>query len=156
MSDIMEQKAGGDSDKAAQRRGFVGERLEILILDDESIVGQRLKSALERDGFNVEVFAKSVKAAARLEEKDFDILITDILMEELDGMQILKKVRSKSPRTKVIVITGYATVDLANQAILEGAFDFIAKPFRVGTLRDKAAEAAKELEKEKAGAKLRK
>ncbi|MGC9195531.1 MAG: response regulator [Syntrophobacteraceae bacterium] len=130
----------------------MGERLEILILDDEPIVGQRLKSALEKDGFNVEVFVKSMQAAARLEEKEFDILITDILMEELDGMQILKKVRCKSPRTKVIVITGYATVDLASQSSLEGAFGFIAKPFRVGTIRDKVAQAARELEKEKTGA----
>lgn len=132
--------------------GFVGERLEILILDDESIVGQRLKSALEKDGFNVEVFVKSMQAAARLEEKDFDILITDIIMEELNGMQILKKVKSKSPQTKVIIITGYATVDLASQSSLEGAFGFIAKPFRVGTIRDKVAQAARELEKEKSGA----
>ncbi len=126
------------------------DELEILILDDESIVGQRLKTALEKDGHHVEVFIRSRLAAARLEQKEFDILITDILMEELDGMQILEKVMSKSPRTKVIVITGYATMDLARESSLKGAFDFIAKPFRVGTMRDKVAQAAKVLEKERA------
>jgi DNA-binding NtrC family response regulator len=128
----------------------VGERLEILILDDESIVGQRLKSALEKEGYLVEVFVRSSEAATRLLEKQFDIVVTDIRMEGMDGMQLLERVKRKSPGTKVIIITGYASMDLAREAASKGAFDFIAKPFRIGTMRDKITKAAKELEKERA------
>ncbi len=128
----------------------MGESLEILILDDESIVGQRLKSAVEKEGHHVEAFIRSSDAAARLEEKNFDIVVTDIRMEGMDGMQFMEKVKQKSPGTKVIIITGYASMDLAREASSKGAFDFIAKPFRIGTMRDKILKAAKELEKERA------
>ena len=128
----------------------MGDSLEILILDDESIVGQRLKSALEKEGYNVEVFVRSNEAATRLEEKSFDIVVTDIRMEGMDGIQLLEKVKLRSPETKVIIITGYASMDLAREADSKGAFDFIAKPFRIGTMRDKILKAAKALENERA------
>ncbi|MDR3567494.1 MAG: response regulator [Syntrophobacteraceae bacterium] len=128
----------------------MGESLEILILDDESIVGQRLKSALEKEGYSVEAFVRSSEAATRLLEKNFDIVVTDIRMEGMDGMQLLERVKRKSPETKVIIITGYASLELAREAAGKGAFDFIAKPFRIGTMRDKITKAAKALEKERA------
>ena len=130
----------------------MGQSLEILILDDELIVGQRLKSALEKEGYNVENYVRSSEAATRLLEKNFDIVVTDIRMEGMDGMQVLERVKEKSPSTKVIIITGYASMDLAREAAGKGAFDFVAKPFRIGTIRDKIMKAAKELEKERAAA----
>jgi DNA-binding NtrC family response regulator len=127
----------------------MGGRLEILILDDEPMVGQRLKPSLEKEGYRVEIFVDPKKATARLDEKEFDILVTDICMEELDGMQVLEKVRAKSPKTKVIMITGYATLEVARESVSKGAFDFIAKPFRIGTIRDTILKAARTLEKER-------
>jgi DNA-binding NtrC family response regulator len=126
----------------------MGRPLEILILDDESMVGQRLKPALEKDGYRVEVFTAPMGAVARLEEKNFDIVVTDIRMEDLDGMQVLARVRQKSPDTKVIMITGFATLELAHESLNHGAFDFIAKPFRIGKIRDTILKAAKTLEGE--------
>ena len=131
----------------------MGASLEILILDDEPIVGLRLKSALEKEGYDVEVFVRSDEAAKRLEEKNFDIVVTDIRMEGMDGIQLLEKVKLRSPETKVIIITGYASMELAREATSKGAFDFIAKPFRIGTMRDKITKAAKALEKERTVAK---
>ena len=127
---------------------FMGRPLEILILDDESMVGQRLKPALEKDGHRVETFTTSKDAVARLDEKDFDIVVTDICMEDLDGMQVLEGIRQKSPNTKVIMITGFATLELAHESLKHGAFDFIAKPFRIGKMRDTILKAAKTLEGE--------
>lgn len=129
-------------------------RLEILILDDEPLVGQRLKPNLEKEGHRVEIYVDPKEAIARLEEKEFDILVTDIRMKELDGMQILERVRAKSPRTKVIMITGYATLEVARESVTKGAFDFIAKPFRIGTIRDTIMKAAQVLKNERADGRL--
>ena len=101
------------------------ETLEILLLDDEPIVGKRLKPALAKIGCEVEVFQDPLDAMQRLEKKTFDIVVTDIRMDEMDGMQVLEKVLEKHPETKVIMITGYAMVSLARTAMQKGAFDRI-------------------------------
>jgi DNA-binding NtrC family response regulator len=119
--------------------------LEILLLDDEPIVGKRLKPALSKIGCQVEVFEDPLLAVARLDEKNFDIVVTDIRMDEMDGMQILEHVLAKSPKTKVIMITGYAMIALAREAMEKGAFDFIAKPFKPDDLRIVIAKAAEAL-----------
>ena len=116
--------------------------LEILLLDDEPIVGKRLKPALAKIGCEVEVFQDPISAVARINEKTFDIVVTDIRMDEMDGMQVLEHVLAKSPKTKVIMITGYAMIALAREAMEKGAFDFIAKPFKPDDLRTVIAKAA--------------
>jgi DNA-binding NtrC family response regulator len=116
--------------------------LQILVLDDEPIVGKRLRTALEKSGYAVEVFEDSRVALQRLNEKEFDIIVTDVRMEEVDGIQVLEHVLERSERTKVIVITGYATVEVAREALAKGAFDFIAKPFKPDDLREVIARAA--------------
>ena len=120
-------------------------QLEVLLLDDETIVGKRLQPALAKIGCNVEVFENPKKALDRIDEKDFDIVVTDIRMDEIDGLQVLEHVVNKSPRTKVIMITGYAMMSLAREAMNRGAFDFIAKPFQPNDLRKVIAKAAKAL-----------
>lgn len=119
--------------------------LEVLVLDDEPIVGKRLKPALEKDGYVVEVFEDGRSALTRLQEKAFDIVVTDVRMDDVDGIQVLEAVQRMSTRTKVIIITGYATVELAREALAKGAFDFIAKPFKPQDLRVVIEKAAKEL-----------
>jgi DNA-binding NtrC family response regulator len=116
--------------------------LQILLLDDEPIVGKRLKPALTKIGCDVEVFQDPISALARIKEKAFDIVVTDIRMDEMDGMQVLEHVLAKSPDTKVIMITGYAMIALAREAMEKGAFDFIAKPFKPDDLRNVIAKAA--------------
>ncbi|MCP3941717.1 MAG: response regulator [Desulfobacteraceae bacterium] len=119
--------------------------LEILLLDDEVIVGKRLKPALGKIGCAVEVFQDSALAIKRMQEKEFDIVVTDIYMDGVDGMQVLDLVRKKSPRTKIIMITGHAMISLAREAMEKGAFDFIAKPFKPDDLKAVIARAAKAL-----------
>ncbi len=123
----------------------MSERLDVLLLDDEPIVGKRLKPALAKIGCEVEVFENPREALKRIEEKDFDVVVTDIRMDEVDGIQVLEYVRKKSPRTKVILITGYAMMALARKAMERGAFDFIAKPFQPNDLRRVIAKAAQAL-----------
>ncbi len=123
----------------------MSEKLEVLLLDDEPIVGKRLKPALAKVGCEVEVFQNPREALDRISQKEFDIVVTDIRMDEIDGIQVLEHVRAKSPRTKVIMITGYAMMSLAREAMEKGAFDFIAKPFQPDDLRKVIASAAKSL-----------
>jgi DNA-binding NtrC family response regulator len=119
--------------------------LQLLLLDDEPIVGKRLTPALVKIGCEVEVFQDPHAALARIKEKEFDIVVTDIRMDEMDGMQVLEYVRDKSPRTRVIMITGYAMTAMAREAMEKGAFDFIAKPFKPDDLRQAIIKAAKAL-----------
>ncbi len=119
--------------------------LSILILDDEPLVGKRLSPALAKNGYEVESFVSPSEALKRLGERTFDIVVTDIRMDELDGIEVLEKVLERSPATKVIMITGYATMEVAREALAKGAFDFIAKPFKPSDLREVIERAASEL-----------
>jgi DNA-binding NtrC family response regulator len=123
----------------------MSDKLEVLILDDEPIVGKRLKPALTKIGCSVEVFQDPKEALERIDQKEFDIVVTDIRMDEIDGLQVLDQVVKKSNHTKVIMITGYAMMAVAREAMEKGAFDFIAKPFRPNDLREIIAKAAKAL-----------
>ena len=123
----------------------MSERLDVLLLDDEPIVGKRLKPALAKIGCQVEIFVNPKEALDRIGEKEFDIVITDIRMDNIDGLQVLEHVVKKSGRTKVIMITGYAMMAVAREAMDKGAFDFIAKPFTPDDLRKIIAKAAKAL-----------
>ena len=123
----------------------MNDKLEVLLLDDEPIVGKRLKPALEKIGCNVEVFENPHSALERIDSKLFDIVVSDIRMDDIDGIMILDHVLKKSQHTKVILITGYAMMSLAREAMEKGAFDFIAKPFQPDDLRVVIAKAAKAL-----------
>lgn len=119
--------------------------LKIMVIDDENIVGKRLKPALEKTGDIVETFEDGEQAMARFEQSPFDIVVTDIRMEKIDGIEILEQILATSGRTKVIIITGYATVEIAREALSKGAFDFIAKPFKPSDLRAIIERASNEL-----------
>lgn len=119
-----------------------GESLRVMVLDDEPIVGKRLNQALAKHGFEVEIFEDPTKALARLGEVHFDVVVTDLRMEEVNGIQILEYVTSHCKDTRVILITGYATVEVAREALVKGAFDFIAKPFKPRDLRAVINKAA--------------
>jgi len=123
--------------------------LSVLLVDDEPIVGKRLKPALEKNGYHVEAFETGATALERIAQRDFDIVVTDIRMEPIDGLKVLDAALKKNSRTRVIVITGYATVELAREALSKGAFDVIAKPFRPDDLRDAIAKAVRALESDR-------
>ena len=118
---------------------MTGQPLRIMIIDDENIVGKRLKPALEKTGDLVEAFEDGEKALAAFDAAPFDIVVTDIRMEKIDGLQILDHIMARSARTKVIIITGYATVEIAREALSKGAFDFIAKPADLRAIIERAA-----------------
>jgi DNA-binding NtrC family response regulator len=116
--------------------------ISVMVLDDEPIVGERLKPVLEREGYEVEVFTDSRKALQRLEEKKFKVLITDLKMTGPSGLDVLKFLKDKALDTRAIVITGYATIERAREAQVLDA-QFVTKPFKleqIVKLVDKAAK----------------
>jgi two-component system response regulator PilR (NtrC family) len=113
----------------------VSTKAKILILDDEPIVGERLKASLERVGFAVDAFSSSQEALQRLKEEYYDILVTDLKMSGPDGMEVLRTARRVRPGIKSVVITGFATIETAEEARQSGAVEFIAKPFRISQLK---------------------
>jgi len=110
--------------------------LRVLILDDEPIVCKRLKPAFQKMGHTVETFTDSALALARLRETTFDLVVTDLKMEGMDGIQVLDAVKASSATTQVIVITGFATLETAKESYRKGAFDFVAKPFKLRDILD--------------------
>lgn len=117
----------------------------VLVLDDEPLVGKRLNVVLSKIGCEVEAFDDPRAALQRIDEKEFDIVITDVVMGDVDGLQVLERVQHKSPRSKVIIITAYAMMGMARRAMAKGAFDFVAKPFVPNEMRVVVAKAARSL-----------
>ncbi len=113
----------------------MSDAVSVMVVDDEAIVGKRLAPSLRTRGYEVEVFGDGEEAIERLAQRAFDVVVTDIRMARVDGMQLLEHVVSHEMPSKVILITGYATVELAREALTRGAFDFIAKPFKPADLR---------------------
>jgi len=107
----------------------------ILVMDDEETMRDSCQQALSRDGNKVAVAEDGVKGLALLERESFDLVILDLKMPGLSGMEVLKKIKEDNPEATVIVITGYATVESAVEAMKRGAYDFIPKPFTPDSLR---------------------
>jgi len=119
-------------------------KLRILVLDDERIVCDRVQAALEKLGFGVETYTDSRRALERVAAERFDVVVTDLKMPGVDGIDVLKFVRQHHPATRVVVITGFATNESAEEALNQGAVDFISKPFRLSHLRDLILRIAEE------------
>ncbi len=110
--------------------------LEILVLDDEKIVCTRLRPALEKEGYRVETFIDSLQAKQRLEEHRFDIVVTDLRMADIDGLELFRFINEKWPGTKVIIISGFATVEVTREALQVGVSEVVSKPFKISQLKD--------------------
>jgi len=118
------------------------DKLRIMVLDDEPIVCKRLKPALEKLGYEVDAFTQSPEAMHQIQRISYDIIITDLKMKEIDGMQFLTEAKKLHPNTEVIVITGFATMETAKESLQKGVFDFIAKPFKMGEIQEVVNRAA--------------
>jgi DNA-binding NtrC family response regulator len=110
-------------------------KIKILLLDDEPIVIERVKSSLEKSNHNVDAFTSGKEAIHQLKNEKYDILITDLKMSSPDGMDVLRIARQIQPDIKAIVITGFATIKTAEAARQSGAVEFIAKPFKLSQLK---------------------
>jgi len=122
-------------------------KLKILVLDDEEIVVTRLKATLEKDGYIVETFIDSRKAKERIEQNKYDIVVTDLKMANIDGMQLFQFVKEKYPDTEVILISGFATLKVVKDALQAGVRDVIAKPFKISQIKELINKIASDIGK---------
>ncbi|MBW1850455.1 MAG: sigma-54-dependent Fis family transcriptional regulator [Deltaproteobacteria bacterium] len=106
----------------------------VLVVDDEPDMRSALSHALTRSGYSVESAANGFEALAKFKSEDFGIVITDVKMPEMSGMQVLGEIKKISPQIPVIMITAYGTINSAVEAMKEGASDYIIKPFSSETL----------------------
>ena len=100
----------------------------ILIVDDEQIIRESLVFVLRKEGYEVEEAANGMEGLRKHEERPFDIVITDIEMPELRGIELLERITQRTPQTFVMIITAFASIETAIQALRKGAFDYIVKP----------------------------
>ena len=113
----------------------MAKKANILVIDDEATMRDSCRQALSRDGNRVEVAEDGLKGLAMLAKESFGLIILDLKMPGLSGMEVLKEIKDSDPEAMVIVITGYATVEFAVEAMKRGAYDFIPKPFTPDSLR---------------------
>ncbi len=113
----------------------------VLVVDDEERMAAVVAGALERAGWECVVCGSGDAALAELERRDPDVVVTDWKMPGMDGVELLRQVKARRPRLPVILLTAYASVRAAVEAMREGAFDYVAKPFDNDELRAAVARA---------------
>ena len=121
-----------------------GER--ILVVDDDEFVCNSLKWLLLDEGYEVEVAMDGKSALEMLSRRSFDLVLTDLMMPEVDGLAVLQEVKRTSPNTAVIILTGYGTLEAAMSALKDGAYDFLTKPCDDGEMKYKIQGALEQKE----------
>ncbi|MBI5074750.1 MAG: sigma-54-dependent Fis family transcriptional regulator [Nitrospirae bacterium] len=136
-------------------RYSVSNRNRILIVDDEQIALRNLEHIMKKEGYEVTSTQSGQNALKLLEEQQFDLVLTDLKMEKVDGNQILKRCKELSPDTEVIMITGYASLQSAIQVMKKGAYDYVTKPFKLDEVRKVVKEALEKVALKKENHQLR-
>lgn len=122
--------------------------LRVLVVDDEPSICRSLSMVLERFGFEVRTATDGHEALKSFRREPSDLVIADLKMPGISGLELLKEVKRLSPATPVVLLTAFGTVEVAVQAMKEGAFDFLQKPFDVEQLKDVLSRALRPKEKD--------
>jgi len=122
--------------------------INIIVVDDEEVVVSLVRDALQDDGFSVETAQDAFEALDIIEHKAIDLVITDIRMPKMDGIEMIKRVREMRPDVTVIFTTGYANLNSAKDALQQGATDYILKPFELKEMRQAVNVAVEKIRKE--------
>jgi signal transduction histidine kinase len=128
------------------------EQPKVLVVDDEESVVVTIKAILQLDGYNVATTTSGVQAREMVRDIEYDLVLTDLRLEDGDGLDVLKAVREHYPETVTIMLTGYASLESAIHALRAGAYDYLVKPSEVEELR---ATVARGLERRRLGQDLR-
>ncbi len=119
--------------------------LRVLVVDNEAAHARAMTESLEKVGYTCTVATSGPEAAGLVQRETFDILITDMVMNEVDGMRLLKLTRQRLPECQVVMVTGHATVPVAVEAMQIGAFNFLEKPITPARLRAITQKAAEQV-----------
>jgi signal transduction histidine kinase len=129
------------------------EQPKVLVVDDEENVVVTIKAILQLDGYDVATTTSGVEARAMVRDVEYDLVLTDLRLEDGDGLDVLRAVRESHPETVTIMLTGYASLESAVQALRAGAYDYLVKPSEVEELRSTVSRG---LERRRLGQELRK
>jgi CheY-like chemotaxis protein len=121
--------------------------IKILVVDDEQIVLDSIRKHLRKENYSVHTVTSAQDALTMIDRTEFDIVLTDLMMPHVDGLELMKIIRSRCPDIPVILITGFATINTALQATQLGAFDYIAKPFSRAELTGVIERAVESIKK---------
>jgi two-component system response regulator AtoC len=117
------------------RQGKASLQPRVAVVDDEPITRREVRRGLVKDNYIVEVFGDGKSVLKRSRSDPFDLVLCDLRLPDLDGLQILRKIKKDHPSTEVIIITAYSAVETAIEAIREGAFHYVTKPIKMAELR---------------------
>ncbi len=123
-------------------------QIKFIVVDDEDIVLSLVRDALEDSGYHIELAGGSLEALEKIENEYFDFILTDIRMPDCSGIELVKKARQINPSLGVIFMTGYANLGTAKDAIKEGAYDYILKPFELNEMRQAVKNAIRKRQKD--------
>lgn len=129
---------------------------EILIVDDELIARENLEHVLRKEGYKTVTVDSGILALQELQKREFDLVMTDLRMQQVDGMQVLERTKELYPETEVIMITGYATVSSAVEAMQKGAYHYLPKPYKIDEVRILVRQALEKRSLRREVAELRK
>jgi len=129
--------------------------IRILIVEDETLIQEIFQQALSNWGYNVDCAANGKSALELCQKNNYDIVITDINMPQMDGISLLKRIKSRWPYIEVIIITGYGTIEMAIDALKVGAYDFILKPVNFDHLEFTINKCFQKIEQQSEGSELR-
>ena len=104
---------------------------ELLIVDDDLSFRERLTRSMEKKGFIVEAYSNSKSTSERIKQKKFDFAIVDMRLEDGSGLELIKLIKSESPNTRSLLLTGYGNIATAVAAIKSGAIDYLPKPAEI-------------------------
>lgn len=124
---------------------------QILVVDDEQVVLDSVRKNLKREGYGIFTVLSASDALDHLSAETVDVVITDLMMPGMDGLELMGEMHRRGHRQPVVMITGYATMRTALQALRKGAFDYIAKPFTRAELQGVVARAVRQSNREGAG-----
>ncbi|MGB6927590.1 MAG: response regulator, partial [Syntrophobacteria bacterium] len=110
-------------------------KAKILVVDDEQIARENLEHILKKEGYDVVSVDSGIQALKKLANTDFDLVLTDLKMKQVDGMEVLARTKEQYPDTEVIMITAYATIETAIEAMQKGAYHYISKPYKIEEAR---------------------
>jgi signal transduction histidine kinase len=127
-------------------------RIKLLVVDDEESVAVTMGAILEMDGYDVSISTSGTDAFRKLHESTFDLVLTDLRLDDIDGLSIVNEVCRVQPDTMSIILTGYASMESAIKALREGAYDYLIKPCDVDELR---AVVARGIERRQLGVQLK-
>ncbi|MCZ7400469.1 MAG: response regulator [Candidatus Methanoperedens sp.] len=110
---------------------------DILVIEDDRKMRDGLVEILKDEGYKVESAENGQSGLDKLKTKDFDVVLTDLMMPVMGGMEVLREIKRTKPKTSVIIITAFGTIENAVDAIKVGASDYITKPFKIDEIQTK-------------------